>query len=50
MREQWLEKLNAVLGTEITVRPAEGWDAPDMTEDDQEGEDSADRGSDEAAA
>lgn len=50
MREQWLEKLNAVLGTEITVRPAEGWDAPDMTEeDDQEGED-ADRGSDEAAA
>lgn len=44
-RRAWLEKLNAVLGTNITVEPAsEGWDAPAQTpEDEEEGEEDADR-------
>ncbi len=44
-RRAWLEKLNAVLGTNITVEPAsEGWDAPAQTpEDEEEDEEDADR-------
>ena len=45
LRKAWLEKLNAVLGTDITVEPAEGWDAPapvPAAEDEEEDEPVAD--------
>ena len=46
-RQEWLEKLNPVLGTDITVRIAEGWTEEqavppeDEAEDQQEEEENA---------
>ena len=47
-RELWLEKLNAKLGTNITVRLGEGWDYA-AADADPEDEDADDKPGDDAA-